>query len=85
MSHQSTVLTLYRRILRAAQSFPSIKRDSIIRDIKAEFREHRALTDDSLIQQRIQVAQRSLEDLESYVGMSKGGPDISHTLRGSCA
>ncbi len=84
MSSQSTVLTLYRRILRAAQSFPSIKRDSIIRDIKTEFREHRALTDDSVIQQRIQVARRSLEDLESYVGMSKGGSDISHTLRGSC-
>ena len=84
MSSQSTVLTLYRRILRAAQSFPSIKRDSIIRDIKTEFREHRALTDEAVIQQRIQVAQRSLEDLESYAGMSKGGPDISHTLRGSC-
>jgi len=85
MSNHSTVITLYRRILRAAQSFPSIKRDSIIQDIKAEFREHRALTDDAVIQQRIQVARRSLEDLESYVGMSSGGPDISHTLRGSCS
>lgn len=84
MSH-TNVLILYRRILRAAQSFPSIKRDSIIRDIKAEFREHQGLTDTSIIEQRIQVAKRSLEELESYASMSKGGSDISHTLRGSCS
>ena len=28
---------LYRHILRAAQRFPSIKRDSIVQEIKAEF------------------------------------------------
>jgi hypothetical protein len=35
------VLLLYRRILKAAKVFPSIKRDSIIADIKREFREHK--------------------------------------------
>lgn len=81
----STVLLLYRRILRAARSFPSVKRDNIIRDIKAEFREHSALEDQSKIAERVRVAQRSLEELESYVGMSKSGGDtIEHTLRGSC-
>lgn len=35
------VLLLYRRILKAAQRFPSIKRDAIIADIKAQFREHK--------------------------------------------
>lgn len=28
---------LYRHILRAAQKFPSIKRDTIVQEIKAEF------------------------------------------------
>lgn len=35
------VLLLYRRILKAAQRFPSIKRGAIIDDIRREFREHR--------------------------------------------
>lgn len=36
------MLLLYRRILKAAKLFPSIKRDAIIGDIKREFREHKA-------------------------------------------
>lgn len=35
------VLLLYRRILKAAERFPSIKRNAIIEDIKAQFREHK--------------------------------------------
>lgn len=35
------VLRLYRRILKAAQRFPSIKRDAVIAEIKGQFREHR--------------------------------------------
>ena len=38
---QQQVLLLYRRILIAAKKFPSIKRDSIIEDIKLEFRENK--------------------------------------------
>jgi hypothetical protein len=36
------VLLLYRRILKAARLFPSIKRDAIIADIRLQFREHKA-------------------------------------------
>ena len=35
------VLVLYRRILKAAAKFPSVKRDSVIHDIKVEFRENK--------------------------------------------
>ena len=35
------VRSLYRRILKAATRFPSVKRDGIIQDIKVEFRENK--------------------------------------------
>lgn len=38
------VLLLYRRILKAAQRFPSIKRGAIIEDIKTQFRDHKVGT-----------------------------------------
>lgn len=40
-SSPAQVLALYRAILRAAQRFPSIKKQAIIADIKQQFREHR--------------------------------------------
>jgi hypothetical protein len=36
------VLLLYRRILKAAAKFPSIKRGALIDDIKLQFKEHKA-------------------------------------------
>ncbi len=85
MSGREKVLALYRRIMRAAKSFPSVKRDRIIEDIRVEFREGSGLVDEAKIDERVRVAQRSLQELESYVGMSRGGSDsITHTLRGSC-
>lgn len=36
-----SMLHLYRHILRAARDFPSVKKASIIREIKAEFRANR--------------------------------------------
>jgi hypothetical protein len=35
------VLLLYRRILKAAKLFPSVKRGAILDDIKHQFREHK--------------------------------------------
>jgi hypothetical protein len=39
MPGELSVPVLYRKILRAAKLFPSIKRNAIIADIKVEFRE----------------------------------------------
>lgn len=38
---QLSMLQLYRHILKAAQQFPSIKRPSIIQQVKTEFRENK--------------------------------------------
>ena len=41
MSTVLPMITVYRRILKAASVFPSRKRANIIVEIKAEFRKHR--------------------------------------------
>lgn len=41
MSAPEATLHLYRHILKAAKYFPSRKRDSIIREIKASFRDNK--------------------------------------------
>lgn len=83
--HSKEVLVLYKRILKAAESFPSIKRKDIIRDIKAEFREHKELSNPAVVHEKMAVARRSLEELESYVAMdSVSDGNWSKTLKGSC-
>jgi hypothetical protein len=64
-------LHLYRRILTAAKDFPSVKKHSIIREIKAEFRRNRALADAEKIQHCRAVAERGLSDLEGYARAAK--------------
>lgn len=84
VSSSSGVLSLYRRILKAAKQFPSIKRDGIINDIKLEFRENRHIADSHEREEKIRIAQRSLEELESYVEMHPSKDTWTKTLKGSC-
>lgn len=74
---------LYRKILKAAAKFPSVKRDSVIHDIKVEFRENQHLKDPIIIQEKIRVAERGLEELESYSKMGASS-EWTKMLKGSC-
>ena len=76
------VLTVYRRILKAAARYPSVKRPQIIRDIKVEFREGRACADAAEVQTRQQAAVSSLEQLEAYAGVTGGKGDWNLSLAG---
>lgn len=59
--------SLYAAILRAAKHFPSVKRDSIIRSIKQEFRENARLDpSDAKVAKCLAVAERGRHDLEAY-------------------
>ena len=84
MATREQVLLLYRQILRAAKHFPSIKRDAVIQDIKAEFRDHSGFSDAETIRHHMQVGIRSLEQLQSYSGMDSKTADFSVYLKGSC-
>ncbi|PNH05844.1 hypothetical protein TSOC_007866 [Tetrabaena socialis] len=94
---EASVLGLYRHILKAAKYFPSKKKLSIIREIKAEFKANKDLTDPDRVAHCRVLAERGLSDLEAYVpaggrpegglGSSMGlgglGGDINITLKGA--
>ena len=79
-----TVPLLYRHILKAARSFPSIKKDSIIEEIKTEFRMNKDLKDEAKIKEKMQVAVRGLEELELYTKLDKKSEEWTLHLRGMC-
>ena len=69
------LLLLYRRILKAAAQFPSVKRDSIIQDIKLEFRDNAKETDICKIEEQHANAQRSYTQLLLYCGFDPDDTD----------
>ncbi|KAK9844185.1 hypothetical protein WJX81_007365 [Elliptochloris bilobata] len=78
-----TVPLLYRKILRAAKLFPSIKRNAIIADIKVEFREGQAVSDPAEVKRRRALALQSLGQLEDYAGLARSeSKDIDIFLKG---
>lgn len=64
---RSTLLSLYRTILRHAAVFPSSKRRGIVRDIKLDFREGRAITDPDQCHAAQTKAVDGLKMLQQYV------------------
>ncbi|GBF95617.1 hypothetical protein Rsub_08599 [Raphidocelis subcapitata] len=68
-----TMLQLYRHILRAAKDFPSVKKHSIVREIKAEFRANQRLTDEGRVRHCRELAERGLSDLQAYTPAARGG------------
>jgi hypothetical protein len=62
----SRVKSLYRILLKEARRFPSIKRDGIYQDIRAEFRDNAVWTDPAKIARGIDIAERSLVTLQKY-------------------
>lgn len=70
-SSVQATLVMYRRILRAAAQYPSIKRSSILCGIRTEFREGSRATCAKEIGRRRAVAATSLEKLESYARIEK--------------
>ncbi|KAL6760848.1 hypothetical protein V8C86DRAFT_2546279 [Haematococcus lacustris] len=69
------ILHLYRQILKAAKYFPSKKRDSIIREIKLEFKANKGLADSGKLAQARQVAERGLSDLRGYMPVNSSHND----------
>jgi hypothetical protein len=54
------ILALYRSLLRAVRTFPSVKRGAIREDIRSEFREARGLEDSAAIAAQLEVARDGL-------------------------
>lgn len=77
-----SMLQLYRRILKAAKDFPSIKREKIIKQIKTDFRSNKVLMDSAVLEKRRAEAERGLANLEVYKDAKKSN-DIEVFLHGA--
>lgn len=64
------VVRLYRRILKLAAQYPSIKRGAIIREIKLEFHENKTLTDSDKILDKVQSARQGIVELSQYTNLN---------------
>ncbi len=69
--NRSTKLSLYKNILRAAQSFPSVKRNGIIDEIRVTFRANMKLTDENEINKCLSVAVKGLSQLSMYSNLPR--------------
>ncbi|CAI5743283.1 unnamed protein product [Peronospora destructor] len=63
------VLRMYRHILKLAQRYPSIKRESIIRDIKTDFHANKNLTDVQKIREELASVQAGIQELSMYASL----------------
>lgn len=80
MTSSTPLLSLYRRSLRLASRFPSIKRDSIVRDLKEEWRLGAKLMRGSEEANRAQrQGELALSQLDKFVVAAKEG-DTSISL-----
>ena len=61
---RSALLRLYRDLLAHARRFPSKKRAGIVADVRAEWREKRALRDPARVAHAVEVAVTCRQDLQ---------------------
>jgi len=78
----NSVLRLYRNVLKAAQRYPSVKRDQLIADIKEEFRSNKYIQDPEELQKKIKIAQEGLGQLKMYTELDRSSNEWSLSLKG---
>ncbi len=71
---RSRVLSLYRVLLKEAKRFPSIKKEGIYQDIRAEFRENASSADPVKVAQFVEIAEQSLFTMLKYTRLEKNAP-----------
>ena len=72
---RSALLRLYRDLLAHARRFPSKKRAGIVADVRAEWREKRALRDPARVAHAVEVAVRGLATLRKYTALDARAGD----------
>lgn len=74
------LLTLYKRLLRACERYPSKNKSGIYEAIREEFRDNKDLTaeDDEVTQKKISVAIKGLSQLQMYDTQTLNNGDSSN-------
>ena len=72
-------LAIYRKLLKAAKLYPSVKQRHIYRDIRLLFQEHRNLTDPKTIKEEQKRATMGLAHMDMLIEKSKELQESSNT------
>ena len=83
MSQRVSLLHLYRRLLRSAETYPSKKRRQIYESIREEFRENISLDpENEKTKRKIAIAHQGLAQLRQFdeITMTGGGDKSSWTV-----
>jgi hypothetical protein len=65
-ANRSSLLHLYKNLLRACSTYPSRNRAGIYQAIREEWRDHRTLSDPQKIHKQLSIAYKGLEQLKQY-------------------
>jgi hypothetical protein len=71
MPNSTEVLSLYRQIIKHAKVFPSKNRLRILKEIRAEFKDNKSLTDQSKILIEWDKATKGLSQLTMYTSLNR--------------
>ena len=66
------LITLYRNIIRHAKVFPSKNRFRILKEIRAEWKENKAMKDTYQLSLSYQKATKGLSQLQMYTNLKRG-------------
>jgi hypothetical protein len=78
MSGRSKALYLYRDLLRTLQRWPSVRRDKVAAEIRAEFRQNQNESDPSKSAKMLADAEAGLQSLRQQCGLSAHGTEIAY-------
>jgi hypothetical protein len=84
-SSRQPLLQLYRKLLRACETYPSMKRLSIYQSIREEWRENKDLAQKEKLDKQIAIAYKGLQQLRQFdeqtmTGGKTGSANWSVTL-----
>ena len=72
MASTKETLLLYRQIVKAAKTFPSIKRVKILGEIRQGFRENKSLApEDAKVKEQLALAKKGLLQLSQYSSLPR--------------
>ena len=71
-------LTVYRQLLRTLQRWPSIKRDTVAAEVRAEFRLYQQEAEPEKRAKQLEEAEAGLRALRQQCGLSESGSEIGY-------
>ena len=74
------VLSLYRQLLKYGKVYPTKNREGLLKEIKAEFREGKGLSNRADIEEKIAVARSGIEQMRLFCKIDKKTMDWSVSL-----